>query len=627
MECYDAEEEKILTGDVFFHNSKPLAFVHNAHGTFELLDLEKEVLLATVKFFENGEWIVFSPNGLFDGSKFGRNAIYYTYGTEVILFNQIKEKYWQPDLLNMLINNPGLILTEGTESGINMYPKANISVGTVAGEVNVSLSGPREEIGAVSMYINGKEVDSDINPSRSITLQMNVLEDKYRSYLYPEGNNEISVVTYNRSGSIQSRPYSVYFQSNLAKDKGEGGDNELVTTSRRRTRSSSSTKKPGLFGLFVGTSKYHNEKLNLDFADKDAHDLKEAFQMISAELYDQDRIFLKTLYSKSENPEELGSKQNILNEFEKIQKEAEPNDIIVLFFSGHGLTIDDDFYYLTKTAGKTDLRTDAEERTKTCLSSKEIKEGLRKIKSNKQIMILDACHSGQITKIFEGGDKATSTTLNKALENLEDKMGVYVLASSESNQKSFETETLQQGLLTFSLKFGMSGEASSDDILDVAELLTFASTNAEEIGKQILGKSQRPVLGITQGGNPFPVGTKNAELRVELPEKKIKFSAPNFFTLPLGTDPQKIKKAVKDQLVNRGAIGTNEDFIYIKNELDIDAIQIVGSYKLEGGKINLEWNLAKQEQVFKGPLKLSITESDTPIIGNLVINESLKALK
>jgi len=158
-------------------------------------------------------------------------------------------------------------------------------------------------------------------------------------------------------------------------------------------------------------------------------------------------------------------------------------------------------------------------------------------------------------------------------------------------------------------------------------LLTFASTNAEEIGKQILGKSQRPVLGITQGGNSFPVGTKNAELRVELPEKKIKFSAPNFFTLPLGTDPQKIKKAVKDQLVNRGAIGTNEDFIYIKNELDIDAIQIVGSYKLEGGKINLEWNLAKQEQVFKGPLKLSITESDTPIIGNLVINESLKALK
>ena len=105
VECYDPEEGKSLTGEIYFHESKPLAFVHNAHSTFELIDLVEEELIATLKFFENGEWVVFAPNGLFDGSKYGRNAIYYTYGTEVILFNQIKNKYWQPDLLNLLINN------------------------------------------------------------------------------------------------------------------------------------------------------------------------------------------------------------------------------------------------------------------------------------------------------------------------------------------------------------------------------------------------------------------------------------------------------------------------------------------------------------------------------------------
>ena len=625
-ESWDSEARKSITGQVFFHDSKPLAFIHNSHGTFELIHLENTELIATLKFFENGEWIVFTQDGLFDGSKFGRNALYYTYGTEVILFNQIKEKYWEPDLLSKLINNPALILTDRSDKTINLYPNAELSAGSSMGDISIKLTGDINQIGAVGLYLNDKEVETDINSSRVTEMSVNILEDQYRQYLFQNDLNKVSIKTYNKEGWISSRPYTIYLNTNLAKDKGTGDENEVVVSSRRR-RGSSSIVKPGLYGLFVGTSEYQNEKLNLSFADKDAKDLNAAFEKISDGLYDENRISLKTLFSKSEDPSSLATKQNILSEFSRIQEEAKPNDIIVLFFSGHGLTIDDDFYYLTSTAGKSDITTDAEERAKTCLSSSEIKENLRMVKSNKQIMILDACHSGQITKIFEDNGKATSTTLNKALENLEDKMGVYVLASSESNQKSFETEALQQGLLTFALTYGMSGEASRDnDIIDVAELLTYASKKTEDIGKEILGKSQRPVLGITQGGNPFPVGFINPELKVELPGNKLKFSEPRLFTSSF-SDPKKIAKAVQDRLIARGAIGTNEDFIYMKNDLDQDAIRIAGSYKVEGTNIILEWNLLKEEDVFKGPITLTVEEGDIDIIGNLVINESLKALK
>lgn len=624
---YESDSEEEVKSQIYFHENSSFAFIHDGHGTFDLVDLTKQDIAGKLKFFENGEWVFYTTEGLFDGSKQGRNTLYYTYGTEVILFNQIKDRYWEPDLLYKVINNPGLIATKPFENDIALYPRAVLNLDSDSGELTVNLIGSEsKDPGAVSLYINNKEVEPDINPERSDKISVNIMQDKYRSHMFREGTNVIHVITDNSSGTVHSRPYAIYLRSNLAKDKGTGNENEVAVT-RRRRRQSTSTEKPGLFGLFVGTSEYQNEKLKLNYADKDAKDLEKAFKLISSEMYNQDRVKLTSLYSSSQNPDSLATKENILREFGNMQAQATANDIIVLFFSGHGLTIEDDFYYLTSTAGKVDLRADSLERVNTCLSSLEIKEGLKDINSNKQIMILDACHSGQITNIFQANDKATSTTLNKALENLEDKMGIYVLASSESNQKSFETETLQQGLLTFALKYGMSGEASEDKIIDVAELLTFASINAEQIGKEIMGKSQRPVLGITHGGNPFPVGLKNEQLKVELPQKKLKFTTPRFIVLTSFADPKNIGNAVKENLESRGGIGTNESFVFSKNEVDPDAIKIAGSYKEVGSNIELEWNLLKKEEVWKGPIKKTVSKEDLPNIGNIIINDSLEKVE
>ncbi len=78
---------------IYYHQEKPLAFIPDAYGEFRLMDLRKEKQIATLKFFPNREWLVYTPDGIFDGSKEGRKKLYYLSGTEVILYDQLKDLY------------------------------------------------------------------------------------------------------------------------------------------------------------------------------------------------------------------------------------------------------------------------------------------------------------------------------------------------------------------------------------------------------------------------------------------------------------------------------------------------------------------------------------------------------
>jgi len=609
---------------IYFHHSKPLAFIHNGFGSLDLFDFRQMKPIATLRLYEDGNWLVYTPEGIFDASKEGRNALYYTKGTEVILFDQLKSKYWEPGLLDKLINNPELLESVSLEQSIDLYPKLNADLENENGTIRIKLTERKGGIGRVSFFLNDKEIIEDINPQRANTFTLDL--NKYKHRLYEQGLNKVSFKAYNKTGWLGSRLTDIYLDTNIGTARGDQ-NNPPFRRSSRRTQSSSGAKAR-LFGLFVGSSKYKNDKLNLKYADKDAHELRNAIAKISEGMYDPDQVELHVLVSKSNHKDSLATKENINKVFKKFANQAKPNDIIILFFSGHGMTLDDDFYYLTSQAGNVDLVQDVGKRAEICLSSKEINEALRDISSNKQVMILDACHSGQITKIFEGASKATSTSQQKALEDLEDKMGLFILASSEANQKSFETERLGQGLLTFSLLHGMSGPAASDgDWINVNKLLSFASEETERISQTILGRSQRPVLGIGKGGNSFPLGFKNESLRVPLPKNIPWIGSPKMGMLPALNDPLEIERMLYRKLESRGTIGSNESFLFIKDKENKEAYSITGHYKEVGKGAEIEWYILQNEKVIYGPFNEKFKSIEIDVIANTLINGLVEKIK
>ena len=71
--------------------------------------------------------------------------------------------------------------------------------------------------------------------------------------------------------------------TNIDGEKGTDNEDEKLFSRSKRPRRNQTVKKPGLFGLFVGTSKYQNESLNLNYADKDAEIRKAIFEVCVAQ--------------------------------------------------------------------------------------------------------------------------------------------------------------------------------------------------------------------------------------------------------------------------------------------------------------------------------------------------------
>ena len=133
----------------------------------------------------------------------------------------------------------------------------------------------------------------------------------------------------------------------------------------------------------------------------------------------------------------------------QIGTKAKANDILLIFFSGHGVMNGTDnkkqFYFLT-TEASTESAVSAV--ADVGISTAELTEWIKpaNIKAQKRILILDACNSGQaINDMVKVGkpqqgfiaarsdDKAQQI---KAIEKLNDQSGLFILSASASNQNA-----------------------------------------------------------------------------------------------------------------------------------------------------------------------------------------------
>ena len=611
---------------VSFSENNSRCMLYDGLGQYKLINLEKRKLLLTLRLFDDGDWLAYTPEGYFDASKKGRESLYYVLGDQVILYSQIKERLWEPDLIKKLLKDPNYYNDQ--ELGeFPLYPESEIRLVENTDKIKISLQEKTGGIGQLSLYINDKEVNEDINPGRlKEDITVSLLD--YQDYLYSNGLNKIGVKTYNSAGWISSRINYLYLETNLESGKDTTTNNAQFTNTTRRRRSSSSIERPGFYGLFIGSSKYNNPDLLLDFADKDALALKDAFNLIGEGMYNPKRTSFVKLTSDAESIDSTASRKNILNALSFIKDRARVNDIVVLFLSGHGITLEDDFYYLTTQAGKVDLATDSVRRSQVCISSKEILEYLREIKANKQILILDACHSGKIADFLQNKPKALSTSQQKALESLKDKMGTYILASSEANQKSYEVKTLKQGLLTHSLLLGMSGEADDSGTIDIIKLLNYASRQTEQVSQNVMGISQRPVVGIGEGGSSFDIGFKNNSLKPPIPSEYVKFIKGRFGVFPSLSDPINFEKTFNHTLVRQGIFGGTQEFIFLKNDADNEAYKLTGTYEvLDNDSLNIKLYIINNNKVVEGPFEFSTPKNDIKATLNAMILKAVRTIK
>jgi hypothetical protein len=266
------------------------------------------------------------------------------------------------------------------------------------------------------------------------------------------GENEVSVAAFNGNNTVQSSMKTITFHS------------------------SAKSEDPHLYILSIGIDRYRDNAVNLKYAVKDAQDLEEKLKVQSATLYKPRNIHYTLLTDKE------ATKINITGTINELSGMIRPRDSFILFVAGHGVLLQNQYYMLTHDFNGTMS-------DESMISSNEIVEMSKKIKSLSQLFIFDTCHAGGVDIIVSGLYDARMSVLAK-------KMGLHIYASASDKQSAMDGYK-GNGLFTHTLLDGLNNNKEADKnkdgkvtVIGLGEYSKKATTN---ISKEI-GHSQTPLI-------------------------------------------------------------------------------------------------------------------------------------
>lgn len=174
--------------------------------------------------------------------------------------------------------------------------------------------------------------------------------------------------------------------------------------------------------------------------------------------------------------DEEASRENILQTMDDVFGMAGPNDLIIFYFSGHGLNgsflpIDFDGF-------------------NNKLAHEEVAKAFNKSKARFKLCLADACHSGSLIAMRSAEPEPELvkfyTSLAKSVS------GTALLMSSKADETSLESAGLRQGVFSHFLIRGLKGEAdvNHDKVVTVQELFDFINDKVRDY----TGNRQSPVI-------------------------------------------------------------------------------------------------------------------------------------
>jgi hypothetical protein len=315
-------------------------------------------------------------------------------------------------------------------------------------------------------------------------------------------------------------------------------------------------------------------------------------------------------------PSEISAKSNIKAAFDAFAQQAQPTDVLVLYFSGHGITYGEaekaQFYYLTKDIGTDDL-SDPEVRNKFTISSNELTDWIKNIAAQKQVLILDACNSGKIVETLSAiGQKDLNPSQVRALDRMKDRTGMFILTGSAANMVSYEASQYGQGLLTYSLLQGMSGLALADEKrVDVMTLFQYSRDKVPELARSINGV-QIPTLAFPLGGGSFDIGIVNDKVKIPLSQAKPVFIRNNFQDDDAFEDVLGLTDALEQYFRQQISKGAQSKLIYVDVKEYENAYSMKGRYSIKDSDVEVRFKLFKGKTAQGEEIKVTGKKEDVP---------------
>ncbi len=573
-------------------------------------------LLYTFLAVDVADYLLIDRFERYDGTAAARKLLYFTCGTEVIELEQFKDLSWEPGLVPKIMGlSPDQITAKKiTEIQIcNVTPEVTQLPGA-NGNFDFQIKARNGGVGNVYLYVNGKQIGeyaADKLPKTDpVTYRLIFKRESLEPYFASGMANKVVVKASITNGSMTSR----------------GGDVETGVIN----------KKPGntnMYILAVGINDYKGPALHLKYATTDATSFASAVSASARKLLNVDgkeHVTTAVFTTDEANPNKP-NKPAIAQKIQEFAQLATADDILVIFFAGHGVMISGqkNLYLLTREASALELK--GVEQT-VSISTDELNQWMRNIKANKQILILDACNSGAAI----GNTQSESTRRDmpadqiRALENLKDKTGTFILTASASGQSAFEASQYGQGLLTYSLLSTIKNQSAlkENKFIDVTTWFNSASDNVRELAKEIGGRQDPQIIGAAS----FPVGLVDREvmdgIKLAAGKKKV-FSRSSLYDAGdaiAQIDGQDVAVEIDRELNNQSALGINSPISFIENNTSPEAYSVRGVYEVKNNIITARFSLIREKKRIGTEMVMTGATNQKTVLAKKIVAEILKLL-
>jgi outer membrane protein OmpA-like peptidoglycan-associated protein len=475
------------------------AVVDVAQGLLEVRDAKSLEVKFKFRLRAPGEWIAYTEDGHFVSSPNGTDGLFWNVGENYLPFEALRERF---ENANLLRQPEGSAVPSGTsetpdatrvaaalptslavESDVFSPPYAvriagaaerstTQAVETIA--ITVSKTYPTTLPYRLQVTLNGRILDmqtaarglSRIDAGCDAAAAADCVSQPSFQADLQEGRNVVAVCLNFRNVCVDPQSVTILRVNDVA------------------AGSQDPANKPRLYFFGVGISDYADSSLSLQYPRADVRGIAAAFKAQENHMFSQVPVMVLE--------DSHATAQAVRVAMHDFLRDATEQDIVVVYFAGHGAMEDQQLYFITYDAKRDDPYSGLDVGAVKDLLSK-------RPPGQKAIVILDICHAGAANAIPTRGIRAGS---DEAIRLLATGTGVAVLMASTGLELSQESAQFGggHGAFSWALIEGLNGAAARGGYVTVTGLEQYVERRVQDI----TGNNQHPTTS-TDKFHDYPV--------------------------------------------------------------------------------------------------------------------------
>lgn len=274
---------------------------------------------------------------------------------------------------------------------------------------------------------------------------------------------------------------------------------ELLRAEEKKNEQVAAVNRPvkDKWALIIGISKFADSSVNLRYAAKDAQDFRD--YLVKEANFAPDHVRLLV--------DSQASRERILDEFGDswLPRVVGPDDLVVIYISTHGTPADRDVGLINYLVA---FDTDKNKLFSRGIPMQELCRLIKgRVRSDRILIIMDACFSPNSKGLFQTG--------NFSAQEIAQGTGQLVICSSETNQRSWESNRFPNGIFTKNLIDSLRRNGNRTTLGDA---FSYLREQVEEEVRREHGALQTPCMNGKWQGSDLILALPPSAPRPGLPE-------------------------------------------------------------------------------------------------------------